>query len=83
MARYNPQVTRSVTFRERDLPGLLDMLRYDQCSVERWTHETGAPAHGGDRFTVELRSAPGRTPGFEFTYDRWRSFGLYPVEVQR
>ena len=68
-------VKRSVLFTESDLPGFLDMLRYDGATVASWsTVERGG--RRGNVYEVTLQSAPGRTPGFEFTVDRWHSFGL-------
>lgn len=66
------QVERTVIIPDRDMafPGFLDMLRYDGCTVVSW----GRLEHGS--FEVTLRSAPGRTRGFEFTVERWRSFGI-------
>lgn len=46
-----------------DLPGFLDMLRYDAAVVRTWGHE-------GDVFEVILRSD--RAP----TVERWSSFGI-------
>lgn len=59
-----------VTFHERDLPGVLDMLRYDAARVLDWSRED----HQG-RFAVLLSSE--RAP----TVDRWASFALYPVHA--
>lgn len=79
MAKKQP-VIRSVEFTERDLAGFLDMLRYDNCTVVDWTR--GTSLHRGESsFIVRLRSNPDRTPGFEFTTDRWSSFGLTLREV--
>ncbi len=53
-----------------DLPGFLDMLRYEGGQVVGWNRV------GSDSFEVSivveaLRHVP----------DRWKSFGIYPVEV--
>lgn len=73
----NKTVERKVTFSERDLPGFLDMLRYDQCTVVTWDRTEAVSERRGDTFEVTLQSMPGRTTGYEFTGDRWASFGLY------
>lgn len=52
-----------------DLPGLLDMMRYDGARVTSWEGPIA------DRFVVTL-SSPRVTP------DRWASFGLR-IEVVR
>lgn len=66
----------TITSRDVDLAGLFDMLRYDRCTVESWSHD-GDPAHARQStYTLTLRSRPDATPGFEFTKDRWASFGL-------
>lgn len=50
-----------------DVPGFLDMLRYDGARVLDWQRS--------DRgFLVTLASE-------RITFDRWNSFGLYPKEV--
>lgn len=67
------EVTYTVEFRDRDLPGLLDMLRYDQPVVVTWDRVESGPT-GFNRFRVTLR---GKSP----TVDRWSSFGLYVKEV--
>jgi hypothetical protein len=71
MTRYR------VTFTVRDLPGLLDMLRYDQAQVVDWDHFVPSPAE--KRWTVETFTATltGKAP----TVDRWRSFGLVPRDM--
>ena len=73
-------VERKVQFSERDLPGFLDMLRYDQCTVLSWDRTEAT--RRGETFEVTLRSMPGRTTGYEFTTDRWASFGLYLKDEQ-
>ena len=72
-------IERKVTFSERDLPGFLDMMRYDQCNVVSWNR---VDFNERRSFEVTLRSALGRTPGFEFTRDRWASFGLYLKDME-
>lgn len=74
-------ITRVVSIRpfDGDMAGFLDMLRYDNATVVDWT--TVTPEQGMVRYEVTLRSAPDRTPGFEFTTDRWASFGLHLREV--
>lgn len=52
-----------------DLPGFLDMLRYDGCTVATW-------GSGDGRYVVTLES-PRR-----FTVDRWASFGLRLEELE-
>jgi hypothetical protein len=65
----------TVTFRDRDLPGVLDMLRYDQAVVLDWRHSPAKPGRwSDDRWTITL-SAP------RCTADRWQSFGLYPAHA--
>ena len=70
-------VTYAVTFTPRDLPGFLDMLRYEGATVLSWDHsQPGVSSTLGpssrETYTVTL-SGP-RQP----VYDRWRSFSLYP-----
>jgi hypothetical protein len=62
----------TVTFTPRDLPGVLDMLRYEQATVLDWT----SPADQAERWTVRLRNPRG-----EPVKDRWMSFGLYPKQL--
>lgn len=57
-----------IAFRTVDLPGVLDMLRYEGARVEDWSHE-------GDRWSVLLTQDRNRP-----TMDRWASFGLTPVD---
>lgn len=57
-----------VTFTSRDLGSVLDMMRYDQSRVETWDRSPK------DNWSVLLTAD--RPP----TIDRWRSFGLVPVE---
>jgi len=64
--RHEP-VRYLVQFTARDLPGFLDMLRYDRPVVTSWDH-------AGDRFTAYLE-------GTRPTVDRWASFGLYPRDA--
>jgi len=68
------QRTFTVTFRDRDLPGVLDMLRYDAAIVLDWAREAKSWRDGEERWTLTLRSD-------RFTPDRWQSFGLRPVET--
>jgi hypothetical protein len=70
-------IERKVTFRERDLPAFLDMLRYDACTVVGWDR-----GGAGGQYVVTLRSMPGRTTGYEFTSQRWESFGLYLTSAE-
>ena len=60
-----------ITVREPggDMPGFLDMLRYDGAVVVAWSR-TEAVLRGGSSFTVTIRRE------HPFTIDRWRSFGL-------
>jgi hypothetical protein len=74
------QAERSVLIRERDLPGFLDMLRYDGCTVIAWSHDQSRNV-----YEITLRAAPGKSADYEFTVDRWRSFGINisdPVRVR-
>lgn len=80
MARKQP-VNRKVTFRVADLAGFLDMLRYDRATVTDWDHTVRGEGRD-DRYEVTLLSDPDRTPGFEFTTDRWASFGLYLKDME-
>ena len=54
-----------------DLPGFLDMLRYDNPRVEGWEQ-----TEDGLRITLLFLDRPP-------TIERWQSFGLYPQEVSR
>lgn len=74
-------IERKVSFRVGDLPGFLDMLRYDQCTVLDWD-QTSRGEGRDSRFEVTLRSMPGRTTGYEFTSQRWESFGLYLKDTE-
>lgn len=65
-----PTVEFTVTFRDRDLPGVLDMLRYEGGTVVNWTRD---PDGGRERYKVTLRVTRNR-----YVPDRWNSFGLYP-----
>lgn len=67
-----------------DLGGFLDMLRYDGCTVLRADHvESSATSRARyGAFDVTLLSADNRTTGFEFTPDRWASFGLTLRDIQ-
>jgi len=53
-----------------DMPGLLDMLRFDRPIVEDW-----ARADEDDGYLLTLSTAK------PLTIDRWASFGLYPKKV--
>lgn len=57
-----------------DMAGFLDMLRYDQCTVETWGIND---SHDASAFVVTLAYAPGSWP----TLERWHSFSLFPKEV--
>lgn len=63
-----------VTFKERDLGSVLDMMRYEQDTVVTWTHhydpERG-PGYMTDRYTVTLRCE-----ATAYQPDRWSSFLL-------
>lgn len=63
-------VEAEVKIGPRDFGSLLDMLRYDACTVTSWSGD------GDSGFVVRLRSSPDRTPGYEYTEGRWASFGL-------
>lgn len=80
MAKRQP-VEAKVQFSTRDLPGFLDMLRYDQPTVIDWSNVDTDRA-GVLSYTATLRSNPERTPGYEFTPDRWASFGLYLKDME-
>lgn len=67
--------------RPGDLPGLLDMLRYDRAVVEDWDlarsgeqQEVTGATSGASSVTLTLS-------GDRCTTDRWRSFGLVPVSA--
>ena len=62
----------SVTITTRDIPALLDMLRYEAATVRAWTYDKpqSAPA-GAEGYTVNLTSD-------HYEPDRWASFGIYP-----
>ena len=53
------------------LAGFMDMLRYDGCTVETWTHDN-------DALYVDLLYAAGTRP----MLPRWASFSLFPTEVK-
>ncbi len=66
MAKNNVKEAAIVTIGERDIPGFLDMLRYDGATVAGWFR--GDPGWYG----VEIRSRAGS----HLTPDRWASFGI-------
>lgn len=62
-----------------DIPGLLDMLRYDGARVLSWDHagEPHTPGHfdiGPARYLITLESE-------RFTPERWASFGISPEVI--
>lgn len=62
-----------VTISERDLPVLLDMMRYENSTVINWDRE--APLSTGSRvYTITLASD-------YYTPDRWASFLIYTEVV--
>jgi hypothetical protein len=62
-----------VTISERDLPVLLDMMRYENSTVINW--DRGTPLSTGSRvYIITLRSD-------YFTPDRWSSFLIFPEVV--
>ena len=73
MARSTNPVRYRVEFSVRDLPGVLDMLRYDAANVIGWDRLTPGP--GGDRYALSLSAD--RYP----TVGRWVSFGIYPKDL--
>jgi hypothetical protein len=55
-----------------DMPGFLDMLRYDNANVVGWTHVRGGEnGVRDDKFIVTLTSS-------RYTPERWKSFGIKP-----
>lgn len=71
-------MTRTVRFKvtinsngiASDMPGFLDMLRYEGGTVRGWNHDADG------RWTVEIEvEAHLHQP------DRWASFGIYPKVV--
>jgi hypothetical protein len=76
MAGRTAPEERSVTIGERDIPGFLDMLRYDGCTVVDW-------ARVGDNYRITLRGNPTRLDIYAFTVERWASFGLALTEPVR
>lgn len=52
-----------------DLPGFLDMLRYDRVIVRDWNR-----IDDGTRMVYTIEFSTDR----DITIDRWKSFGLYP-----
>jgi hypothetical protein len=68
---------RSVLVRDRDFPGFLDMLRYDQCTVVKWSHlDQDRTTARGELYEITLRGDPNRVHEYQFTEARWASFGL-------
>lgn len=57
-----------------DLPGLLDMLRYDGARVIAWDRLEGPGGPRGARYTVTLEAE-------RCEEARWRSMGLRPERV--
>lgn len=72
-----PQFTFTVWFGDRDLPGFLDMMRYDGAQVESWDRvdSNNTPNLYGERNVWQVRLV-----GPRFTPDRWSSFGLRSIE---
>ena len=60
-----------VTISERDLPVLLDMMRYENSTVVNWDRTTVRNQPG---YIVTLRSD-------FYTPDRWASFLIYPEVI--
>jgi hypothetical protein len=58
-----------------DLPGLFDMLRYDQSRVQTWDHMQAHDDGRAEHFVLTLKSE--RQP----VIDRWASFGLIVTDV--
>lgn len=52
-----------------DLPGFLDMLRYDRAIIRNWNR-----VDDGTRMVYTIEFSTDR----DITIDRWASFGLYP-----
>ena len=52
-----------------DLPGFLDMLRYEGGQVISWDRTDSG-------FTVSIR-----VEGPRFVPDRWKSFGIWPQDI--
>ena len=59
-----------------DLAGVLDMLRYDACTVIDWSHFPATKVNS-DKWSVTF-TTPLRVP----THERWGSFGLLVYEVR-
>jgi hypothetical protein len=59
-----------------DLPGLFDMMRYDQCTVVTWDHVSEVRAPIGEHYVLTLRSP--REP----VVDRWNSFNLVVTDIR-
>lgn len=72
MSTANPVRFAVVIDVNRDMPGFLDMLRYDRATVVDWAREAGS---NDPRFGVTL--AAERYP----TVRRWISFGIYPKDA--
>jgi hypothetical protein len=66
--------TFEVIFSERDLPGFLDMLRYDSARVISWDRQPmglGSLSRGTvDGYKVRLNSE-------RYTPERWSSFSIH------
>jgi hypothetical protein len=66
----------TVYFRDRDLAGVLDMMRYDSARVVTWSSPYVMGGENDEpRWSVTLRNENGPVT------DRWLSFGLRPVNV--
>ena len=70
------KITYTVRFTDRDMPGFLDMLRYDQGRVEKWDRIVGERYGHSVGWLVTLT-------GERFTPDRWSSFGIAAKEQDR
>jgi len=60
-------VTITASAHGGDMPGFLDMLRYEQGRVITWNHDADG------RWTVEIE-----VEDRLYQPDRWSSFGIYP-----
>lgn len=67
--RYSVRVVTGHHGTPGDLPGLLDMLRYESARITNWTHVTSDD--GRQVYIVSVLSD-------FFTPDRWVSFGIRP-----
>lgn len=73
--RYRVEIYVGEHATHGDMPGFLDMLRYEGSRVTRWDRVDRKDGISGESYNVQLENT--RPPVVE----RWRSFGVYPTDA--